>query len=30
MDQYKEEILKAIKKEVKEDIELEIPPKPES
>ena len=29
MDKYKEEILKAIKKEVKEDIELEIPPKPE-
>ena len=29
MDKFKEEILKAIKKEVKADIELEIPPKPE-
>ena len=29
MDKFKEEIIKAIKKEVKEKIELEIPPKPE-
>jgi len=29
MDKFKEEILKAIKKEVKADIELEVPPKPE-
>jgi len=29
MDKFKEEIIKSIKKEVKEDIELEIPPKPE-
>jgi arginyl-tRNA synthetase len=29
MDKFKEEILKAIKKEVKTDIVLEVPPKPE-
>jgi len=29
MDKFKEEIIKAIKKEVKADIELEVPPKPE-
>jgi len=29
MDKFKEEIIKALKKEVKADIELEIPPKPE-
>ena len=29
MDKFKEEITKAIKKEVKEDVELEVPPKPE-
>jgi len=29
MDKFKEEILKAIKKEVKADVDLEIPPKPE-
>ena len=29
MDRFKEEIIKAIKKEVKADIELEVPPKPE-
>ena len=29
MDKFKEEIIKAIKKEVKADIALEIPPKPE-
>ena len=29
MDKFKEEILKAIKKEVKEDVNLEVPPKPE-
>ena len=29
MDRFKEEIIKAIKKEVKADIALEIPPKPE-
>ena len=29
MDKFKEEIIKAIKKEVKADIELEIPPRPD-
>ena len=29
MDKFKEEIIKALKKEVKADIELEVPPKPE-
>jgi len=29
MDKFKEEIIKALKKEVKADVELEIPPKPE-
>jgi len=29
MDKFKEEIIKSLKKEVKSDIELEIPPKPE-
>jgi len=29
MDKFKEEIIKSIKKEVKADVELEIPPKPE-
>ncbi|MFH0867926.1 MAG: arginine--tRNA ligase, partial [Candidatus Woesearchaeota archaeon] len=29
MDMFKEQIIKALRKEVKEDIELEVPPKPE-
>ena len=29
MDEFKEEIIKSIKKEVKADVELEIPPNPD-